>query len=192
MSNDHPDMLSDSARRAILQSAAGIVLVQLAPGPLTAASPASAPAAKAGDFDFLAGQWKIAHKRAKKRDEWETFSGEATCWTILNGAGSIEELRIPAREFYGLGIRLLEVKRRVWVDYWANARDGVLGTPGMAGAFIDGAGIFAADDEDEGKPIKVRAIWDRITPASCRWHQAVSRDGGATWEENWLMDWTRA
>ena len=25
-----------------------------------------------------------------------------------------------------------------------------------------------------------------------RWHQAVSRDGGATWEPNWFMDWRRS
>ena len=34
-------------------------------------------------------------------------------------------------------------------------------------------------------------IWDRITPSSCRWRQGVSRDAGATWEDTWLMDWTR-
>ena len=40
-------------------------------------------------------------------------------------------------------------------------------------------------------PIKVRGVWDRITRTSCRWHQAVSRDGGNTWDVNWWMDWTR-
>jgi hypothetical protein len=52
-------------------------------------------------------------------------------------------------------------------------------------------GTFIADDADDGQPIKVRGVWDRITPTSCRWHQAVSRDGGKVWEENWFMDWVR-
>jgi hypothetical protein len=191
MSTDTPDHPSDPQRRAILQSAAGIAISQLAADGVLAATSETAPMAKAGDFDFLAGNWKIAHKRPKGK-EWDTFAGEATCWTILNGAGSIEELRIPARNFAGLGIRLLEVKNQVWADFWVNAVDGVLSTPGMTGSFVNGAGVFTADDKDGDQPIKVRGIWDRITPTSCRWRQAVSRDGGKTWEENWFMDWTRA
>ena len=183
MSTDTPGHPSDPRRRAILQTAAGIAISELAVDGVLAAAPEAALPGKAGDFDFLAGSWKIAHKRPKGK-EWDTFTGEATCWTILNGAGSIEELRIPSRNFFGLGIRLLEVKNRIWNDYSVNAADGVLSTPGMTGSFVNGAGVFTADDKDGDQPIKVRGIWDRITPTSCRWHQAVSRDGGKTWEEN--------
>ena len=147
--------------------------------------------ARAGDFDFLAGEWRIAHRRLKAPGEWDTFDGEATCWTILGGNGSVEELRIPARDFHGMGLRLLEKDKAVWMDYWVNGRDCALATPGMPGGFRDGAGIFEVDEDDAGTPIKVRGVWDRITPSSCRWHQAVSRDGGATWEENWIMEWRR-
>ena len=147
-----------------------------------------------GDFDFLAGQWKISHRRLKASgsDEWDTFEGEATCWTILGGKGSIEELRIPARNFSGMGIRLLNAEQGLWNDFWVNGRDCILTTPGQTGAFRDGAGIFEADDMDGDQPIKVRGVWDRITPTSCRWYQAISRDGGQTWEANWYMDWVRA
>jgi hypothetical protein len=150
--------------------------------------------ARAGDFDFLAGNWTIKHRRRRAGDGggWDVFEGEATCWSVLDGRGSIEELRIPARDFRGIGIRLLEVERNVWCDYWVNGLDGVLATPGLTGGFVDGAGVFTADDSDDGHPIKVRGVWDRITPTTCRWHQAVSRDGGVTWEENWFMDWTRS
>jgi hypothetical protein len=193
MSNDGTEHPADLLRRAILQSAAGVALSHMAAEVVGAAVPSGAAPGKAGDFDFLAGHWKIAHRQLKgSGKEWDTFTGEATCWSILNGAGSIEELRIPARNFSGLGIRLLEVKSRTWMDYWVSARDCELSTPGMAGAFVDGVGSFVADDKDGDHPIKVRGVWDRITPASCRWHQAVSRDGGRTWQENWFMDWTKA
>ncbi len=46
----------------------------------------------------------------------------------------------------------------------------------------NGVGTVLADDEDNGRPIKARGVWDRITPTSRRWHQAVTRDGDATWE----------
>lgn len=123
---------------------------------------------------------------------WDEFTAEATCWTILDAASSVEELRIPERNFHGMGLRLPEAGRGAWIDYWVNARDAVLATPGMAGGFRDGAGIFEADDTDGDVPIRVRSVWDRITPTSCRWHQAVSRDGGTTWDENWVMHWARA
>ncbi|MFN7966214.1 MAG: hypothetical protein U0V87_11060 [Acidobacteriota bacterium] len=205
MSSDPVEM----QRRRFLQSAAGLAIGQIALDAVSAFAnePNQPPSketkavgatvgktpGKPGDFNFLAGSWKISHRQLKKpgTDEWDLFQGEATCWTILGGVGSIEELRIPARNFSGLGLRLLDVDNKVWYDYWVNARSGVLTPPGMPGSFENGAGIFIADDVDGDTPIKVRGVWDRITPTSCRWHQAISRDGGKSWEENWFMDWTR-
>jgi hypothetical protein len=129
--------------------------------------------------------------KAPGTDDWDTFEGEATVWSILGGIASIEELRIPARNFAGSGIRILNLKERIWNDYWVNAKDGVLGIPPSSGWFVDGTGNF--DSEwTEGKQVMMsRGVWDRITPNSCRWHQLSSKDGGKTWEPNWFMDWTR-
>ena len=55
-----------------------------------------------------------------------------------------------------------------------------------------GDGVFLTDDVDGDTPIKVIGLWDQITETSCRWRQGVSRDGGKTWEWNWIMGWTRA
>jgi hypothetical protein len=188
MSND-PSALP---RRAVLQTAAGLAAAQLVAGASAATPAAPAPATgKAGDFDFLAGEWRIAHRRLKAPNDWDVFDGEATCWTVLAGVASIEELRIPARNFSGLGLRLLDVEKRIWNDFWVNSRSGVLTPPGLPGQFVNGVGVFEADDMDGDKPIKVRGIWDNIAKTSHRWRQAVSRDAGKTWEENWLMDWRR-
>jgi hypothetical protein len=147
---------------------------------------------KPGDFNFLAGEWRIAHlQRAPGATEWNRFEGEATCWTILGGVGSVEELRIPARSFSGMGLRLLDVESRVWSDFWVNAKSGVLTAPGQSGSFENGAGIFASDDEESGRTMKSVGVWDLITPSSCRWRQAASADGGKTWEQNWIMSWRR-
>ena len=180
-------------RRKVLQYAAGVALSPGALSPSLAATPPPRPG-RPGEFDFLAGNWKISHRRLKdaKTKEWDVFQGEATCWTILGGVGSVEELRIPARDFSGMGLRLLDVENRVWNDFWVNGRSGVLTTPGQTGGFINGEGTFGADDVDGDQPIKVRGIWDSITPSSCRWWQSISRDGGRSWEENWFMDWVRA
>lgn len=198
--------LSEPARRALLQAAAGIAIAGAVDSAAAQDStakkrdeakakteePAKKKAeGKIGDFNFLAGEWRIDHRRLKAPGEWDEFKGEATCWTVLGGVASIEELRIPARNFSGMGIRLLDVEKKVWADFWINSKSGVLTPPGLAGVFENGEGIFDADDVDNGKPIKVRGIWDRITAKSCRWRQGVSRDGGKTWEYSWFMDWTK-
>lgn len=156
--------------------------------------PASPTPGKPGDFDFLAGQWRINHlQRRPGAAAWDEFQGEATCWTILGGVGSVEELRIPSRNFSGMGLRLLDVDKKVWSDFWVNARSGVLTTPGQTGSFENGVGIFVSDDLDnDDKPIKAGGLWDQITPASCRWRQVISRDGGVTWDHTWIMQWGRA
>ena len=148
---------------------------------------------KAGDFDFLAGEWKIQHWRLPPgAKEWDRFDGEATCWTILGGVGSVEELRIPSRGFSGMGLRLLDVQKQQWSDFWVNAKTGVLAPPGLQGSFEKGAGLFWAEEEENGKKTISLGIWDLITPRSCRWRQAVSEDGGKTWAHNWVMHWQRA
>jgi hypothetical protein len=160
-------------------------------------SSSDAGSGRPGDFDFLAGAWTIRNRRLKTRwaggDDWELFDGASTCWTVLGGAGSIEELRIPDATPRGLGIRLLDVSRGVWSDYWTTNGSGLVVPPPMHGEFKNGVGTFIATDDRDGEiPIWSRGVWDRITPTGCRWHQAFSRDGGKTWEDNWFMDWTRA
>ena len=151
---------------------------------------------KAGDFHFLAGSWTIKNRRLKTRwtdsNDWELFDGASTCWTTLGGLGSIEELRIPGDTPRGLGIRLLDVDKGLWSDYWTSSASGLITPSPMCGEFKDGVGTFVAIDDTDGDiPIHSRGVWDRVTPTSCRWHQAYSRDGGLTREDNWFMDWTR-
>jgi hypothetical protein len=111
----------------------------------------------------------------------------------LNGVGSVEELRFPATGFVGMGLRLLDLDRKIWNDFWVGGTSGVLTTPGAPGEFENGVGIFISDDTtDDGKAMKVKGVWDRISPNSHRWWQAYSVDGGKNWKDTWFMDWVRA
>lgn len=192
-------------RREILQAVAALAL---GPEALSAAAatppPPPEPGAaltrprverptpgRPGDFAFLDGHWRIRHQRRLESGEWDRFEGEARCFSILGGICSVEELLIPARNFSGMGLRLLDVKAQRWNDFWVNAAWGQLGTPGMGGSFEDGAGLFEAEDEDQGTKVLYRGVWDRIGPRGCRWQQGSSRDGGRSWALSWSMDWER-
>jgi len=88
-----------------------------------------------------------------------------------------------------LTLRLYDPASRQWSLYWAGA-DGLLQTP-IVGEFKDGRGMFFAQETFAGKRIVSRFIWSDMTDLSCRWEQAFSTDGGATWEINWMMEFVR-
>ncbi len=191
----------DQQRRALVAAGAAAVLLPAcaAGAPVSAPPsldpmpplPATPTPGQPGDFDFLTGEWRI-HNRSIVNGEWLEYPGEATVHAILGGVCSVEELRIPARNFSGMGLRLLDVEKRVWSDHWVHARVGVVTTPGQLGSFENGAGIFVTDDVADGQPVKYVGVWDDITPRTCRWRQASSRDRGQTWDQNWIMEWVRA
>lgn len=201
----------DADRRQLLQAAAALTLAgagaaaahtpEPVAGPrMTGALPGTLTPGRPGDFDFLTGRWKILnHKRRSGATStsgpngaaWDVFEGEATVYALLAGICSVEELRIPARNFSGMGLRLLDVGKARWSDFWVNAASGELGAQGLPGSFEGGAGVFQEQAEEDGRPVLYRSVWDRITPTSCRWQQATSRDGGRSWVLDWSMDWTR-
>ncbi|MCK6446137.1 MAG: hypothetical protein L6Q99_07060 [Planctomycetes bacterium] len=178
-------------RRTVLQLAAGLAAASSLGANLARADARKPqPTGKPGDFDFLTGKWKIANE-FRTDEGWIEFEGEATVFSILSGTVSVEELRIPARNFFGMGLRLLDPKQKLWADHWVNSVECVITPPPAWGSFVDGVGTWDGDDVLDDKSIIVRGAWDRITPKSCRWYQATSRDDGRTWEENWVMHWTR-
>lgn len=190
-------------RRTALRATAHLALVPILAGAMPqlasrgghrrATTLPPVPEGHPGEFNFLAGEWRIAHRmrKAPDSDTWIEFAGEATCWTIQNGAGSVEDLRVPARNFRGMGLRLLDLGAKVWSDFWVNAASGVLTTPGTTGGFAGGAGTFISEDDDNGTITWNRGIWDQVTPRSHRWLQSVSHDRGQTWTDTWIMHWTR-
>lgn len=179
----------------------------VAPAGAAEPDPASSPAATtttamnqtlrdgSRDFDFVFGRWTIANRRLKQRwagsDDWDAFESTSETTPVLDGTSNTDQYRAPARGITGMSLRAYNKATGEWWLYWINSRDGVLQPP-VIGRFDDGVGTFYGDDVDDGVPIRVRYLWSRITPTTARWEQAFSKDGGASWETNWIMDHTRA
>jgi hypothetical protein len=149
------------------------------------------------DWGFLVGRWSVRHRRLKERlagrTEWDEFDGTCVNWTTLGGKGNVDDnlLELPGGTYRAVAIRALDEKAGQWLIWWLDARYLTIGTP-MRGGFKDGIGTFLADETFNGRPIKVRFRWSEISPNSAKWEQAFSPDGGATWETNWFMDFSRA
>lgn len=177
------------------------ILAALAAATATAArADAWAPAGEAPptgdvhDFDYHLGAWTIANRRLKQRwtahAEWETFPGETRYVSYLDGMVSIDDTRFPTRGWGGLTVRAFNRATRQWHIHWISSRDGVVGSP-MIGGFSGDVGLFYGDDTDGDLPVKVRFVRTKQPPDRERWEQAFSRDGGRSWEINWIGDFTR-
>jgi len=150
------------------------------------------------DFDGLVGRWTVRHRRLKERlagcSDWEEFGGTCTLWPLLGVAGNIDDnvLDAPAGRYRAATLRAFDPDSGQWAIWWLDGRFPHRLDPPLRGRFVDGVGMFYADETFEGRPIRVRFIWSDITPTGARWQQAFSEDGGATWETNWIADFERS
>jgi len=149
------------------------------------------------DFDFLIGTWKVYHRlltqRLKGSTEWIEFEGETVDRKIMNGLGNMDENIIHMKDgpVHAISLRLFNPASKEWSIHWSTDRMGVLDIP-MIGGFKDGLGEFYSQETHDGTHVYSRFIWSQITADSCQWEQALSDDGGKTWETNWIMEFKRA
>jgi hypothetical protein len=161
--------------------------------PTTLNAAAAGYVGDAGDFNFLAGNWNVANRRLKRRhvgaDDWDVFPATNRLWKLLDGVANVDEFDCPARGFKGASVRTLDLSSRQWAIYWINSTRGMLEPP-VFGGFRNGDGLFYGKDADDGAPVDVRFRWraDNFRP---HWEQAFSKDGGASWEINWVMEFSR-
>ena len=145
-----------------------------------------------GDFDFFVGEWDVRHRQLLSpltdSDEWTSYPGTSTCYTLFNGAVCVDETFFPTKDFDGLTVRLYDVEAGSWAIYWVNSSRGVLDPPVYGGFGLDDVGILEGPDRHDGRPVDVRFRWTKgDVPV---WEQFYSADGGETWESNWTMTFT--
>lgn len=156
------------------------------------------PRGSAQDFDFFVGSWKVRHRRLKERlkgcQDWEEFLGSSEMRKTLGGLGNVDDnlLEFPAGSYRAVTLRSFDPASGQWSIWWLDGRaPGRLDVP-VVGSFSEGVGSFYADDELDGRAIRVRFQWTLPEPERPRWEQAFSVDGGHSWESNWVMDFERA
>jgi len=151
------------------------------------------------DFDFLAGRWKVTDRLLRRRhvgsDDWDTFEHLSEAWALLDGRISVDDNDFESRGVRGGTFRTLEVATQQWAIYWVSSRNGLL-CPPVRGGWNGDRGEFYGDDDDEGRPIHCRFVWERLGPNRFRWSQdfaLITEGSGANpaWERNWVMEGTR-
>lgn len=146
------------------------------------------------DFDFEFGNWQVHHRVKRPDGGWVEFDGVASARPLIDGSADIEEHTFskPTGKTYGIGLRTFDGKSGTWAIWWVDSRSPHLPMdPPNIGRFRDGMGTFFSEGIIDGKTVHTRYIWSHITQDSARWEQALSTDGGRTWQTNWIMEFRR-
>jgi hypothetical protein len=150
-----------------------------------------------GDFDFIIGHWQVRHRRLVSRltgcTEWTQFDGLSSTRKILGGLGNVEDnlLRFPDGDVRAIAVRSFDPATGTWAIWWLDGRAPHRLDVPVVGRFDGEVGTFLAQDTLRGEPVGVRFIWRTHPGGRPTWEQALSPDGGATWETNWTMAFTR-
>jgi hypothetical protein len=164
-----------------------------ATAPVTLSTPAGTP----HDFDFEHGRWRTSLRRLLQplsgSQEWADYTGTSQVHPLLGGRANLVELEVagPRGRIEGVSLRLFDTQRQRWTLNYAGVTGGTLELP-MSGGFDGGRrGVFYSAETFKGKPILVRFVIEALSADQCRFEQAFSADGGATWEVNWIAVDTR-
>lgn len=191
--------LSATRRQILIDALAGAAAMSLLPIAGAAASGAGTAAGSdpVHDFDLFFGTWHVRHRRLKERlagsTEWVEFDGTQEMRPLLGGQGNFTDnvLNMPDGAYRAVTLRAFDPKTKTWAIWWLDGRKPHTIEVPLIGRFEDGGGAFYADDKVNGKPIRIRYLWSKITPDSRQWEQAFSPDGGNRWETNWVAQFTR-
>jgi Protein of unknown function (DUF1579)/BNR/Asp-box repeat len=173
-------------------------LTRLAPGaPHSEAPPLTAAGADGQhDFDFDIGTWTTRTSRLlhplSGSTQWVQLEGVTTVTPVWGGRANLAEFKAdgPAGPLQLMSLRWFSPAARQWHLGFATPAVGALGIP-ADGVFRNGRGDFYDQEMIDGRTTLVRfSIWG-ITRDTAQSEQAFSRDGGKTWEVNWINRYTR-
>ena len=150
--------------------------------------------AEARQFDFWVGEWDVNLRVRQPDGSWaDQHRATAHIYPILNGKAVLElwsEDRVQGIK--GFSLRAYDPAAEEWALWlnWPQPNQGVLGR--LTGAFRHGRGEFFNEfPGQDGETIRARYTFSDVGPDRLRWDDAYTRDGGQTWSNNWIMEFSR-
>jgi hypothetical protein len=136
-------------------------------------------------FDFWVGDWDLT---------WTTNDGKTAKATnrivkILDGKVIQENFSFSSGQFKGTSISVYNPVKKTWHQAWADTQGGYFDLEGD----VDGdKRIFKTKPQQQnGQQIIRRMVFYDIKPGSLKWDWELSRDGGATWQLQWRINYVR-
>lgn len=169
--------------------------ISLAAGERVSAPPERALSAFSEDparqFDFWIGDWDV---NLRMRQDDLTFedsvAARARIYRILGGKAILELW--DSESIKGYSLRYYDAAAADWALWLAWPGANRSGVSGLTGGFRHGRGEFESSYvKPDGERITQRYSFNDITPFSLRWDDRYSNDGGKSWIESWIMEWSR-
>jgi hypothetical protein len=147
--------------------------------------PCSVPEAQ--QFDFWVGEWQVSWKDTTKESGFATASNKIT--KILDGCVLFEQFNgTPAIPLKGMSHSVYNVHKKKWQQTWVDNSGGYLD---FIGGWQDDKMILSRSFQVKGKTIMQRMVWYKISDNKFDWNWEGSKDGGKTWQVNWLIHYKR-
>lgn len=146
--------------------------------PAATVSPTPCTAAEYRQMDFLVGDWLL---------KWN--GGEGANHFTKSTDGCVVEGHLDALAAKHLqGHSVSTYSRAQWRQNWSDNQGSHFDLVG--GPQPDGTFVLQNVRVDASTPYR-RVIFDNIKPDSLTWHWQGSEDGGKTWTDRWVIDYTR-
>jgi hypothetical protein len=157
-----------------------------APSALAQSPPPSCDTLAHAGLDFWVGDWAATWNAA----DGTTGRGTSTIARILDGC-VVHERFASEDGFAGESVSVFDARTGWWRQTWVNNRGGYLlftGRPEPDGAVALYTEPFT---NPEGQEQVNRMTWRGVSAEGFDWHWQRSLDGGATWEDRWVIHYTR-
>lgn len=146
---------------------------------------------EARQFDFWIGEWDVNLRMIQTDKTWrDSVKAKVKIYPILGGKAILELW--DSKPIKGFSLRYYDPAKKKWVLYlnWPNNSRSSIGS--LEGGFRHARGeFFSTSEGTDGKETISRYTFCDITENSLRWDDAFSKDGGKTWTNNWIMEFTR-
>ena len=138
-------------------------------------------------FDFWIGKWDVNLRIRQADSSWKnSVDAKVEIHPILDGKAVLELW--DSSTIKGFSLRYFDHARKKWILFlnWpSNGDSSSIGS--LTGQFRHGRGEFFSGS---GENISRYTFCD-IAPDSLRWDDAYSQDGGKTWTNKWIMEFSR-
>ena len=156
---------------------------------------ASSLPAEARQFDFWIGEWDVNLRVRQDDATWkDSHQAVARIYPVLGGKAVLELWSEDRQDgIKGYSLRYFDTARDEWV-LWLNwPGPNRSGSSSLSGEFRHGRGeFFSASPNQAGGETISRYTFSDVTANSLRWDDAFSSDGGRTWTNSWIMEFSRS
>ncbi len=193
----------DRSLRGWLGVVVAVLVAIIGPSVARGAEPETkCPEPEARQFDFWIGDWDIQQKILGSDGGWIELPAHTHVEPILGGCALLERWSGRVQFFWegmskpeamdGMSVRAWDPKEAVWRIWWMDSRSRRLGVPAV-GEFRDGRGEFESSRKGaDGKTIRTRISFERLSTGRVHWDLAISRDAGRNWQTIWIMEMRRS